>query len=56
MRLGVEGYDGTVCYYKGEECVLNLCRPYFARKVIQYIFDNCCAETDIGEIEIKNGE
>lgn len=56
MNLDIYVTDGTICQYKGKEVVLNLCRPLFARQVIEYVFENCCHDTDTGEIEFKNGE
>lgn len=55
MNLNISN-EGTVCFYGEEQIVLNLCRPYYARQMIEYIFSNCCRNTDTGEIDIKNGE
>lgn len=54
MRLVPD--KGTDCFCRGKQAVLNLNRPYFARQMLEYIFQNYCRETDIGEIEIKDGE
>lgn len=56
MNLNVYTTEGIVCLYKGEAVVLNLCRPLFARQMIEYIFANCCRDTDVGEFAIKDGE
>lgn len=56
MNLNVYKYEGTPCLYKGEKAVLNLCRPFYARQIIEYVFRNCCSDTDIGEINIENGD
>ena len=56
MYLDVYKSEGTICQYKGRQIEMNLCRPLFARQVIEYIFDKCCHDTDVGEITIKNGE
>lgn len=56
MNLNAYTSKGTICLFKGEKIELNLCRPYYARQVMEYIFKNCCADTDVGEINIENGE
>ena len=57
-NLNMDAYseEGSICLYKGERIILNLCRPFFARQVIEHVFLNCCNKTDIGEIEIRNGD
>lgn len=56
MNLDVYTAKGTPCLYKGGQIELNLCRPLFARQMIEYIFANCCCDTDAGELEIKDGD
>lgn len=56
MYLDVYTSEGTICQYKGRQVEMNLCRPLFARKVIEYVFDKCYHDTDVGEFAIKNGE
>jgi len=56
MNLDIYTSKGTLCQYQGKEVELNLCRPLFARQVIEYVFKNVCHETDVGELVIKNGE
>ncbi|MDE7324291.1 MAG: hypothetical protein K2N73_16580 [Lachnospiraceae bacterium] len=56
MNLDIYTSEGTVCQYQGEQIVMNLCRPMFAAQVIKYVFENCCKETDVGEVEIRDGE
>ena len=56
MKLDVYTSEGTICQYKGKQVEMNLCRPFFARQMIEYVFDKCCYDTDVGELEIKNGE
>lgn len=56
MNIDVYPTEGTVCLYKGEQCEMNLCRPYFARQMIAYVFANCCHDTDSGELAIRDGE
>lgn len=56
MDLDICTEEGTVCLFKGERTVLNLCRPFFARQVIEYVFSHCCNKTDTGEIEIRDGD
>ena len=56
MAIDIYSEAGTICLYKGERIVLNLCRPFFARQVIEYVFQNCCNNTDTGEVEIKDGD
>ncbi|MDE5699443.1 MAG: hypothetical protein K2I96_18880 [Lachnospiraceae bacterium] len=56
MNLDIYAGEGTVCQYQGKQIVLNLCRPVFARQMIEYVFQNCCHDTDVGEFAIKNGE
>lgn len=51
-----EGKKGTICLYKGEKTILNLCRPFFARQIIEYVFRYRCNRSDTGEIEIKDGD
>ena len=36
--------------------MMNLCRPFFAAQVIKYVFAHCCQDTDVGEVEIRDGE
>ena len=56
MNLDIYPGEGTLCQYKGKQVEMNLCRPFFARQMIEYVFDKCCHDTDVGELEIKNGE
>lgn len=56
MNLDVYMGEGTICQYKGQQIEMNLCRPLFARQVIEYVFDKCCHDTDVGEFAIKDGE
>lgn len=56
MKLDVYTSKGTICQYHGKQVELNLCRPLFARQMIEYIFANCCHDTDAGELEIRDGE
>lgn len=56
MNLNIYTHEGTSCLYHGEQVVLNLCRPYFAKQIIKYVFENCCREEDIGEIELRDGD
>lgn len=56
MNLDVYMGEGTICQYKGKQIEMNLCRPLFARQVIEYVFDKCCHDTDVGEFAIKDGE
>ncbi len=56
MYLDVYMSEGTLCQYKGRKIEMNLCRPLFARQIIEYVFDKCCQDMDIGELVIKNGE
>lgn len=56
MSINAYSEEGTICLYKGEKIILNLCRPFFARQMIEYIFSHCCNKTDIGEIDIKDGD
>lgn len=56
MNLDVYTRKGTVCFCQGKQVEMNLCRPWFARQMIKYIFDRCCRDTDVGELEIRNGE
>lgn len=56
MDLGCYLYDGTPCFYKGEKVILNLCRPLFARQMIEYVFNHCCDKSDNGEINITDGD
>ena len=56
MYLDVYTSDGTICQYKDRQIEMNLCRPLFARQVIEYVFDKCCHDMDVGELVIKNGE
>ena len=56
MNIDAYSDEGTVCLYNGKSIVLNLCRPFFARKVIEYVFTHCCNQSDSGEVEIKNGD
>ena len=56
MYLDVYTSKGTICQYKGRQIEMNLCKPLFARQVIEYVFDKCCHDTDVGELAIKNGE
>ncbi len=48
--------EGTPCLYQGQPNVMNLCRPYFAKQVLAYVFRNRCSETDTGTIDIRDGE
>ena len=56
MKLNIYKYEGTACLYEGQQKILNLCRPYFAKQIIEYVFENYCSDNDAGEIEIKDGE
>ena len=56
MHLDVYTNEGTICQYKGRQIEMNLCRPLFARQVIEYVFDKYCQDTDVGELAVKNGE
>lgn len=56
MNLNAYSSEGTICLFKGKQVILNLCRPYFARQIIEYVFQNCCNDTDTGEIDIKDGD
>lgn len=56
MKLDIYKNEGTVCSFKGQQVILNLCRPYYARQVMEYVFQNYCNENDIGEIDIEDGE
>ncbi len=57
-NMNIDAYPagGTPCLYKGEQCVMNLCRPHFARQMIEYVFANCCHIKDFGELEIRDGD
>lgn len=56
MNLAVYPNEGIPCSYQGRQVVLNLCRPYYARQVIEYVFSYCFPDTTQGEISIKDGE
>lgn len=56
MNLDAYLDEGTICFHNGKRVVLNLCRPFFARQIIEYVFNNLCSRTDIGEINIKDGD
>lgn len=56
MDIDAYSEEGTVCLYKGEQVILNLCRPFYARQVIEYVFSHCCCKTDKGETELRNGD
>ena len=56
MKLNIYTEDGTMCMFRGEKTILNLNQPYFARQVIEYIFNHCCKTSDIGEISINDGD
>lgn len=56
MKLDAYLYRGTLCQDRGEQAVMNLCRPFFAAQVIRYVFAHCCQDTDVGEVEIRDGE
>lgn len=56
MNLDVDTGKGTVCQYQGKQVEMNLCRPYFARQMIEYVFANCCHDMDAGEFEVRDGE
>lgn len=56
MNLDVYTGKGTVCQYQGKQVEMNLCRPHFARQIIEYVFANCCHDTDAGELAIRDGE
>lgn len=56
MNLDIYPCEGTICQYKGKQVEMNLCRPFFARQMIEYVFEKYCHDTDVGELEIKNGE
>lgn len=56
MNIDVYTAEGTPCLYKGEPCVLNLCRPYYAGQMIEYVFANRCHASDLGELEIRDGD
>ena len=56
MKLDIYKNEGTICLFKGQQVILNLCRPYYARQVMEYVFQNYCNENDIGEIDIEDGE
>lgn len=56
MKLSIYKDEGTACLYKGQQIILNMCRPYFAKQIMEYVFENYCNDNDTGEIEIKDGE
>ena len=56
MKLDIYSEEGTVCMCNGEKIILNLCRPFFARQVLEYVFEFCCNKSDVGEINIKDGD
>lgn len=56
MNIDAYSEEGTICLYKGERIILNLCRPFFARQFIEYVFSYCCNKTDTGEVEIRDGD
>lgn len=41
MNIDAYSEEGTICLYKGERIILNLCRFFFARQLIEYVFSNC---------------
>lgn len=56
MNLGGNQNEGTPCLYKGQKVILNLCRPFFTKQILEYVFQKYCSDTDTGEIEIKDGD
>ena len=56
MNLNCYRYEGTPCLYNGEPIILNLCRPFFAKQVIEYVFQHHCNYSDKGEVNIKDGD
>ncbi|MDE6034333.1 MAG: hypothetical protein K2G36_00245 [Ruminococcus sp.] len=56
MKIDAYSDEGTPCFYGEEKIILNLCRPYFARQILEYVFDNLCSKSDTGEIDIKDGD
>lgn len=56
MNLNIYSHEGTVCLYQGKQVELNLCRPFFAGQMIEYVFGCCCHDTDTGEMELRNGD
>ena len=56
MNLDIYESEGTKCFYKGEQVELNLCRPHYAKQMIEYVFNNYYSDTDIGEFDIKDGD
>ncbi|MGN0600160.1 MAG: hypothetical protein ACI4JK_09725 [Oscillospiraceae bacterium] len=56
MDIDAYSREGSICFYKGEEIILNLCRPFFARQIIEYVFEYRCNKSYIGEIDIKDGD
>ena len=56
MKLDAYLTKGTLCLYKGRQVELNLCRPYYAGQMIEYVFRNCCQDTDVGELNIMDGD
>lgn len=56
MNLDAYSDDGTPCLCKGEKIILNLCRPFFARQMIEYVFSHCCSPSASGEINIADGD
>ena len=56
MNIDAYLYEGTSCFYRGGKIILNLCRPFFARQIIEYVFNNLCSKSDVGEINIKDDD
>ncbi|MBD5158632.1 MAG: hypothetical protein HDT23_00025 [Ruminococcus sp.] len=56
MNIDTYSDEGTPCFYGKEKIILNLCRPLFARQILEYVFNNMCSKSDVGEINIKDGD
>ena len=56
MDIDAYSEEGSICLYKGERIILNLCRPFFARQILEYVFEYRCNKSYIGEIDIKDGD
>lgn len=56
MNLQLYPSEGTVCFYQGKQVILNLCRPCFAKQVIEYVFENCCQDMMTGEVNLMEGD
>ncbi len=57
-NMNIDAYfdEGTPCFYGKEKIILNLCRPFFARQILEYVFNNLCSKSDVGEIDFKDGD